>query len=158
MVRPAGSVAVTTVSSFISSRQAARSVNSGLNMAKATPRPTSGIAKKKKNEWGTRSRFKRTSVSVREAQALAMTTLSGRIEDGGAETTKVTLARTPAAADNGAGGQGPLCFTTKAPVRGSRTFKCPSSDKFVFISSVITLRVVIFALPTPLYQCVHKTV
>ena len=120
-------------------------------MAKATPRPTSGIAKKNKNEWGTRSRFKRTSVSVREAQALAMTTLSGRIEDGGAETTKVTLARTPAAADNGAtdsmrvseGAKGHCVFTTKAPVRGSRTFKCPSSDKFFFISSVITLRVVI---------------
>ena len=71
-------------------------------MAKATPRATSGIAKKNRSEWGTHHRLERTSVPVREARALAMAILSGRSEDGGTETTKVTLAPNPAAVGNGA--------------------------------------------------------
>ena len=69
-------------------------------MAKETPRPTSGTAKKSKSVKETHSRPRLTNDSEKEAPA--MTTLGGRKVDGGTATATMTLARDLAAADNGA--------------------------------------------------------
>ena len=142
-----------------STKKAAHSASSESSTAKVILRPTFGIVKRSRSGWGTRSRLRQTNASAREV--LATTTLGGQREDGGAVITKMTLARAPAAAGNGATdsraaqtGPRATAFTTTAPFGRGQGPTMSNSDR-LFRDHLESGH---FALPTPLCQCAKQLI